>query len=143
MVAIVRGTMRRRAFLGSAGTVAIAGCLEFVQSSGDEGNIGMSSDSFRPEEYRISAGETVTWANTSSKAHTVTAFEEAIPAEAEYFASGDYESQSAAGDAWFDHFGGGIDAGETYTHTFEVVGEYDYYCIPHLAANMVGRIIVE
>lgn len=136
--------MRRRVFLGSVATISVAGCIDFVGSDNlEDGDIGMSSDSFRPEEFHTTVGETVTWVNTSSKAHTVTAFDQHIPDEAEYFASGDFESQSAAEDAWFDNFGGRMDRGDTFEHTFEVPGEYEYYCIPHIAAHMVGRIIVE
>lgn len=31
---------------------------------------------------------------------------------------------------------------ETYEHTFEVEGVYDYVCTPHEAQGMVGRVIV-
>lgn len=135
--------MERRVFLGTAATISLAGCIDFVGDPSDvDGDIGMSSDSFDPEEYEIEVGDTVTWVNTSSKAHTVTAFENAIPAEADYFATGGFESEDAATDAWFDRLGGRLDVGQSYSHTFEVPGTYDYYCIPHIAANMVGQIIV-
>ena len=32
--------------------------------------------------------------------------------------------------------------GSTFEHTFTVGGVYDYYCQPHEAAGMVGRIVV-
>ncbi|WP_435155095.1 plastocyanin/azurin family copper-binding protein [Haladaptatus sp. DFWS20] len=32
--------------------------------------------------------------------------------------------------------------GYRYTHTFETVGEYEYYCQPHEAAGMVGTVTV-
>jgi len=35
------------------------------------------------------------------------------------------------------------DEGFEYTHTFEVVGTYDYYCVPHRSAGMVGSVVVD
>ncbi|MCU4799409.1 plastocyanin/azurin family copper-binding protein [Halobacteria archaeon HArc-gm2] len=32
--------------------------------------------------------------------------------------------------------------GATFSHTFEVEGTYDYYCIPHKSLEMVGRVVV-
>ena len=142
--------MNRRRFLSAAaGTGAIAsisGCLA-VSSTGrtdcSEGcDVGMSASAFRPAEYEVSVGETVVWENTSSKAHTVTAYEDAIPAEGAYFASGGFDSESAARDAWFDSRGGAIPSGESYEHTFEVAGTYNYVCVPHERGGMTGKIVV-
>lgn len=139
--------MRRRALLGSVVVVQLAGCVEWTSGGeptcGPDCDIGMTADRFRPETFETTVGTTVTWRNTSSKGHTVTAYETGIPEGAQYFASGGYASQSEAIDAWFDRFGGRIDRGQTYRHTFEVPGRYDYYCIPHDAAGMVGTVIVE
>jgi plastocyanin len=33
--------------------------------------------------------------------------------------------------------------GATFEHTFETVGTYDYFCIPHKTLGMVGRIVVD
>ena len=57
--------------------------------------------------------------------------------------SGDFASESAARDAWVDGFGGRIGQDETYGHTFEVAGDYPYFCIPHERAEMVGTVVVE
>ncbi len=35
------------------------------------------------------------------------------------------------------------DAGYEFSHTFEVPGKYEYYCVPHETAGMKGAIIVE
>jgi plastocyanin len=32
--------------------------------------------------------------------------------------------------------------GDDFTHTFETVGEYAYFCIPHERAGMVGTVVV-
>ncbi|WP_435195518.1 plastocyanin/azurin family copper-binding protein [Natronomonas sp. EA1] len=34
------------------------------------------------------------------------------------------------------------DTGHTHTHTFDVEGDYEYYCAPHQSAGMVGTITV-
>jgi plastocyanin len=30
-----------------------------------------------------------------------------------------------------------------YVHTFETAGTHEYLCVPHEAAGMVGKVIVE
>lgn len=135
--------MKRRAFLAVLGTpavVGLTGCLGSGRPA--EYDIGMSANAFLPEEFETRVGETVVWANTGSRNHSVTAYEGAIPQEAAYFASGGFESEGAARDAWFDRAGGAIKSNEVYEHTFEVPGEYPYFCIPHEPTGMVGTIVV-
>jgi plastocyanin len=135
--------MDRRAFLVTAGTAAtaLAGCGG--RASQPDYDVGMSTDSFRPERVTVTVGDPVVWHNTSSHAHTVTAYGDPIPDGADYFASGGYESESAARDGWDSGAGGALYSGDTYEHTFAVPGEYRYFCIPHLRANMIGTVVVE
>ncbi|WP_225334699.1 cupredoxin domain-containing protein [Halomicrobium urmianum] len=138
--------MQRRAYLRAAAGVSaagLAGCLGVGASGADEYDIGMSTIEFRPEEHTVSAGDTVVWRNTSKQGHTVTAYEDGIPDEAAYFASGDYDSESAARDAWRNRSGGVLTEAQTFEHTFEVPGTYDYVCLPHESGEMLGRIVVE
>ena len=137
--------MHRRRFLGRVGLagvavgvpVAAAGCL-------DEGyDVGMTADGFVPDELTIGVGETVIWENTSTRRHTVTAYENAIPNEAEYFASGGFDDERSARDAFWSEFAGEIDNGDRFSHTFEVPGRYDYVCIPHEEGGMYATVIVE
>lgn len=133
--------MQRRGFLVSVGSaVALAGCLGSAESD-DEFDVGMSVDSFRPAEFAVAPGTTVVWKNTSKSTHTVTAVDDGIPDDAEYFASGGYDSLERADDAWYQERGGAIESGETYEHTFAVPGTYSYLCIPH-RKYMVGTIEV-
>ncbi|SEQ52497.1 cupredoxin domain-containing protein [Natrinema salaciae] len=147
--------MHRRRYLAAVGTavsVGLAGCssalsvLEDDPCSGEDCHIGMSRTEFRPVSYEASVGDTVVWKNTSEADHTVTAYENLIPDAAEYFASGGYESQEAAYDAWNDEEweerGGRLGTRDTYEHTFEVAGTYEYFCIPHEGAEMVGEVVV-
>ncbi len=136
--------MKRRGFVALAGTgisAALAGCFDSQATNSGENRITMTQVRFRPEEFTIPVGTTVIWDNTSSHSHTVTA--SSIPDEAEYFASGGFESYDAAEEAWRTDSGGKLEPGDSFEHEFTVTGRYDYVCLPHLRADMVGAIIVE
>jgi len=135
--------MDRRGFLAAVGTasVALAGCLGSGEPRG-EYDIGMSSSRFRPAEFSVTPGTTVRWLNTSSHAHTVTAYEGQIPDGADFFASGGFDSLEAARQGWRDSAGGRLSEGDAFEYTFEVPGEYGYFCIPHETSGMVGTIVV-
>ena len=137
--------MDRRAFLRSAGTVvaaaALAGCGE---SSGDTGDydVGMTARKFEPSTIEVPPGTTVVWQNTSSHAHTVTAYEDSIPDEADYWATGGFDSQSAAESGWLAGNEGAVYQDETFERTFETLGTHSYFCVPHEAGGMVGAVVV-
>jgi len=137
--------MDRRSFLRTAGAAGIgtvlAGCPVGGATSGDH-DVGMSTRKFDPAKLEVPPGTTVVWKNTSSHAHSVTAYEGQLPDGAEYWASGGFDSQAAAEDGWTDGLEGGLSQGQTYERTFEVVGTHHYYCIPHEASGMKGRIVV-
>jgi len=136
--------MDRRRFLsavGTAGLVGVAGCAS-IASTG-EYDVGMTATAFDPPEITVSVGETVTWRNTSSRGHTVTAYEDGLPDGAAFFASGDFDSESAAREGFSDSLAGDLSNADTFTHTFEVPGTYPYFCIPHEQAGMVGSVVVE
>lgn len=88
---------------------------------------------FLPETVTIRAGETIEWRNGSKLGHTVTA-------DPEKAANPDHV-QLPEGAATFDS--GDLAPGETYRRTFDVPGTYQYFCIPHEAAGMVGTIVVK
>ncbi len=143
--------MNRRtllAALGTATTATVAGCSSALSLSdtdpcdGDDCDIGMTRNEFVPESYEVRVGETVVWKNTSGADHTVTAFENDIPDEAAYFATGDYDDEETAVDAWHDYRGGRLGTRDTFEHTFEVAGRYGYFCEPHIPGGMVGEVIV-
>jgi len=141
-----RGVSRRRflAGLGTAATVAVAGCAGGGGASAADGyDVGMTAVAFDPTEITVSVGDTVVWANTSSRGHTVTAYDSGIPDDAAFFASGGYESTAAARDAFGSELGGLVESGQEWSHTFEVPGEYEYVCIPHEQSGMVGTVVVE
>jgi plastocyanin len=97
---------------------------------------------FDPEELTIAPGDTVEWVNVGSTGHSVTAYEESIPEGAEYWASGGFDSEQAAREDWNGAQEGNVPGGESYTHTFGTEGTYEYFCIPHEGAQMLGAIEV-
>lgn len=137
--------MRRREALAAIGAALLGGCAAAGSPDGGDGefDVGMTAVAFDPAAVTVSVGETVVWRNTSTRAHSVTAYEDALPDGAAYFASGGFESESAARDGWANGLQGNIDSGNDYTHRFEVPGTYEYLCIPHERSGMVGRVVVE
>jgi plastocyanin len=137
--------MRRRrvlATLGAAFAAGGAGCSAVGSLGGVDGDVGMTAVAFEPTTVTVAAGDEVVWYNNSARAHSVTAYDDGLPEGADYFATGGYDDEAAAREAW-DGMNGAITNGESYAHTFEVPGTYSYFCIPHERAGMVGRVVVE
>ncbi len=143
--------MNRRVYLATAGsalTAGVAGCVGVLDlggrapCDGDQCDIGMTRNEFVPVEYEASVGETVVWKNTSGADHTVTATDASIPDGASYFATGGYEDERTARDAWHEYRGGRLGTRETFEHTFDVPGTYEYLCEPHVKGGMVGTVVV-
>lgn len=134
--------MERRTLLatvGAAATTALAGCNTGLAES--EYDVEMTANRYRPEELTVSTGETVTWGNTSSRGHSVTAYGASLPGNADYWASGGFDSEEAARDGYPRE--GNVQSGGTWSRQFDVPGTYEYFCIPHERAGMVGSIVVE
>jgi plastocyanin len=94
---------------------------------------------FDPASLTVAPGDTVVWETVGSVGHSVTAYEDRIPEEAEYFASGRFDDEGTARNSYPE---GDVGAGETFEHTFETEGEYEYFCVPHESAGMVGSVTV-
>jgi len=134
--------MERRTFLATVGVAAatgLAGCNTGLSES--EYDVEMTANRYRPEEITISTGETVTWGNTSSRGHSVTAYESSLPENADYWASGGVDSEEAARDSYPQQ--GNVQSGETWSYQFDAAGTYEYFCIPHERGGMVGTVVVE
>ena len=146
---VFRRSLSRRGLLVGAGKGVLAlAALPFVAACAPTGDgngratgspdggtvIGMTDDlSFDPEEVTIRVGETVTWRNTSSVDHTATD----DPSKAQDAANAVLPEGAEPWDS------GTIEPGAEWSHTFDVPGEYTYFCIPHEAAGMVARLTVE
>jgi plastocyanin len=137
--------MRRRRLLATVGAAFAtggAGCTTVGTLGGVDGDVGMTAVAFEPATITVDAGEEVVWYNNSARAHSITAYDDGIPEDADYFATGGYDSEAAAREAW-DGMDGAITNGQRYAHTFEVPGTYNYFCIPHERGGMVGQVVVE
>ncbi|WP_247730390.1 DUF5059 domain-containing protein [Halovivax limisalsi] len=104
--------------------------------------VDMQAVTFEPDDLTISQGDTVAWTFAGGEPHTVTAYEDGIPSEAAYWASGGFDSEAAAREGW-EAGRGAVQSGQSYVHTFETTGTHEYVCIPHEAAGMVGSVTVE
>lgn len=139
---MVGDRVSRRALLRTSGlalAATVAGCVG--GSTPAEQTVTMTGDMrFDPGNVTVAKGGTVTWTNAGQVEHTVTAIEEEIPTDAAYFASGGFESEQAAQKHMRD---GLLDPDESYSHTFEVPGTYEYYCIPHESGGMDGTVRVK
>ena len=138
--------MDRRHYLVAAGTAAAAslgGCLGLTRGEDTSFDVGMRPSSFDPPTITVAVGEEVVWENTGTRDHTVTAYEETLPDGAAFFATGGYESEDAAREAWSNGTRGALSNGEQFSYTFEIPGEYDYFCIPHESGGMIGKVVVE
>jgi plastocyanin len=133
--------LSRRGFLASvAGAVGVAATGEAAAQENTR-TINMTDDLvFAPDSAAVKPGTTVVWENVGSIGHSVTAYEDDIPEEAEFFASGGLDSEQAARDAYPDQ--GDVAGGESYEQTFEVEGTYDYFCIPHESVGMIATLEV-
>jgi len=140
-----RVTRRRVLATSTATLAAIAGCSAPSDEGdggdgGDETTVAMTGDfAFDPGTVEVAVGDTVVWENEGGGDHSVTASEDDIPDDADYFASGGFDGEEEARNAWPD---GAIADGDTYEHTFQTAGTYDYFCVPHEGLDMVGTVEV-
>jgi plastocyanin len=72
--------------------------------------VTIQSNSYNPESLTIKVGNTITWTNNDSYAHTITSD------------NGAFESNNIVG-------------GGTYGFTFKTVGTYSYHCRIHSVAT--------
>jgi plastocyanin len=79
--------------------------------------VAMKGIKFNPASVRVSAGDTVTWTNDDTVGHDVTG---------DGFKSGDP---------------GAMQNGDTFEHTFDKAGTFDYVCTVH--PGMAGSVKVK
>ena len=136
--------MNRREFLRAAGGSAAAAAATAQSAAAQEGGGNESGGGggggggtktvavgpgnslvFEPAELSIAPGTTVEFV-WESDTHNI--IPESIPEGASWEGTGP-ESET-------------YDTGHTYSHTFETLGTYEYFCAPHKSAGMVGSITV-
>lgn len=86
--------------------------------------VDLADIAFAPQNIRISRGTKVTWTNSDSVEHYINT--DSHPAHTYY------PSQNSKS----------LKKGNTYSITFDKIGEYPYHCSAH-AGSMVGSILVE
>lgn len=98
--------MKRVFFIAVVVTALVAAVGQVGCSGGSSSTteVRITDSAFTPADVSIKAGQTITWTNDGTTQHTVT---------------------------WGDVDSGGIVQGETYSHTFEQTGSYDYFCRYH------------
>lgn len=92
---------------------------------------------FSPDTLTISVGQTVTWVNASAMPHSATADASLNPVADQF---PDYASVPDGAEAWDS---GILQPGESFSYTFTVAGDYNYFCIPHVLSGMHASISVE
>ena len=86
--------------------------------------VGANGLNFEPEAFEISAGDTVLW-EWEGSGHNIAV--ESQPSDADW--PGEDEEF-------------GYSNGHTHSHTFEVAGDYEYFCEPHQSNGMEGGFTV-
>lgn len=130
----------RRSFIRASGGLILAGLAAAATSGHAEdpidiammGTPGGARVWFRPIGLLIEVGQTVRWTNRDpGNSHTATAYHPSLYKKAQRIPDG--------AKPWDSGF---LLPKESFSLTFTVPGVYDYYCLPHEHAGMVGRIIV-
>ncbi|MFC4450193.1 plastocyanin/azurin family copper-binding protein [Halorussus aquaticus] len=146
--------MRRRTFLSAVSAVGVGGLAGCNAPTGDgatetrAGGDGGTEDEgggteqirmvtqdsdyfFDPIGLFVEPGTTVEWVNEAGS-HSSTAYASSLDSAEVTRIPGDAEP-------WNSEIL--TDQGATFSHTFEVTGTYDYFCIPHKTLGMVARIV--
>jgi plastocyanin len=92
---------------------------------------------FEPAEVMIQRGETISWVNASPIPHTTTGDPEKNPVKK---TRPQLARLPPGAEPWDSAL---LGEGQSFSHTFTVVGEYKYFCIPHVLSGMLGTITVE
>ncbi len=129
---------QRRSFILRSSMLAAGLALSRVGHAADIIDIAMEGTSggarvwFRPMGLLIQPGQTVRWTNKDAgNSHTATAYHPSLYGKTQRIPDG--------ATPWDSGF---LLPGESFSVTLTTPGVYDYYCLPHEHAGMVGRIIV-
>jgi plastocyanin len=113
--------------LGASGDLQAGASVSAKTLDSDQ---GAGQFVFTPAVVWLEPGATVEW-TLETGSHSVTA----------YHPDNDGKPRRIPDDAApFDS--GTLAEGETFSHTFETEGVYNYYCRPHVSLGMVGTVVV-
>jgi plastocyanin len=120
--------MNRRRFLQTAGGIAAVSTLARPTAAQEANTVQITMEGgdfvIDPVGLYVEPGDTVKFEIGPGAPHSSTSYEDRIPSDAETWDSGLLEE------------------GETFEHTFDVEGTYDYNCSAHVSLGQVGRIVV-
>jgi len=85
--------------------------------------VTMQNTAFNPPAKTVNVGDTVTWVNADFTSHTSTSGQNGV-----------------ADHQWESPF---LNAGQSFSHTFDTAGNFPYFCIPHVSFGMKGSITVQ
>ena len=96
---------------------------DVVVLEGSAVSVASLDNTFRAQNIQVEPGTSVTWTNDGRNEHDV------LPVE---------------GDAWGVEVEG-FQPGDSYEHTFDEPGVYEYYCSIHgtTTAGMIGTVVVD
>jgi len=98
-----------------------------MRGSADGSRVG-----FDPLGVHVEPGQAIRWINRDpGNAHTATAYHPGVMDRPRRIPGG--------AEVWDSDY---LLPGESFTVTLRTPGVYDYYCVPHEMAGMVGRIVV-
>lgn len=129
-------TTRRTALRLGGGLLAVLACPTALQAAGNVAEITMNGRGedvwFDPVGIHVAPGTTIRWINRDRRhIHTTTSYHprnlnrpQRMPSAAKPWNSGDLAYEQG------------------FSVTLTVPGVYDYFCTPHEARGMVGRIVV-
>lgn len=96
--------------------LVLLGCKPVPVTPVVTSEVSMVGNQFQPKSIRVKVGTKVTWTNRSSTLHNV------------------------VGDSFKSPY---LGAAQNWTHEFDTVGKFEYYCEPHRNMGMTGTVIVE
>jgi plastocyanin len=126
--------LTRRRALGMAAALILPRTARAARTFeiGMWGNPSGSRVSFDPVGLRLLPGDSVRWTNgDAGNSHTATAYHPA--------SFGRPRRMPATAKPWDSGY---LLPGESFAATLTIEGVYDYYCLPHEHAGMVGRLVV-
>lgn len=129
--------LRRRLVLAAGGGAVLSAMLPLRARAAGEIEIAMAGAGngahvwFRPRGLWLQPGQSVRWVNREAgNVHTVTAY---------HPANGKPLRMPEGAEPWNSGY---LMPDESFVRAFDKPGVYDYFCIPHEQAGMVGRIVV-
>jgi len=120
----------------TAGTAAaVTGTMHTVKMVGDA-----QGYRFEPVEITIKQGDGIKWEMVSGGPHNVAFDPAAVPADVKGQLAANMPNQMSELASPMM-----MNAGESYTISFANVkqGSYEYFCTPHLAMNMKGKVTIQ